>query len=225
MPLMSCGFFIFIPMYVLSQDLYFPPVSQAEEDGLLAIGGDLSTARLMLAYHSGIFPWFNEGQMALWWSPDPRMVLKPREVYVSKSMRKVLRDNTFTVSYNQNFLEVMLHCKRIKRDGQNDTWITNAMVEAYLKLHEQGHTISVEVWRDEQLVGGLYGIDLKEKGVFCGESMFSLESNASKVGFITLSRKLEKQNYHLIDCQMYTAHLASLGATEIARETFLNYLK
>jgi leucyl/phenylalanyl-tRNA--protein transferase len=222
---MSCGFFIFIPMYVLSQDLYFPPVSQAEEDGLLAIGGDLSTARLMLAYHSGIFPWFNEGQMALWWSPDPRMVLKPREVYVSKSMRKVLRDNTFTVSYNQNFLEVMLHCKRIKRDGQNDTWITNAMVEAYLKLHEQGHTISVEVWRDEQLVGGLYGIDLKEKGVFCGESMFSLESNASKVGFITLSRKLEKQNYHLIDCQMYTAHLASLGATEIARETFLNYLK
>ena len=212
-------------MHVLSEELYFPAVSQAEEDGLLAIGGDLSTERLMLAYHSGIFPWFNEGQMALWWSPDPRMVLKPKDVYLSKSMRKVLRDNTFKVTYNQNFLEVMLHCKRIKREGQNDTWITNSMVEAYLKLHEQGHAISVEVWREDTLVGGLYGIDLKENGVFCGESMFSLESNASKVGFITLSRKLEKQNYHLIDCQMYTEHLSSLGAAEIPREDFLKYLK
>ena len=212
-------------MHVLSQELHFPPVTQAEEDGLLAIGGDLSTERLMLAYHSGIFPWFNEGQMALWWSPDPRMVLKPKDVYVSKSMRKVLRDNTFKVTYNQNFLEVMLHCKRIKREGQNDTWITNSMVEAYLKLHEQGHAISVEVWREDTLVGGLYGIDLKENGVFCGESMFSLESNATKVGFITLSRKLEKQNYHLIDCQMYTEHLSSLGAAEIPREDFLKYLK
>ena len=212
-------------MYVLSQELYFPPVAQAEEDGLLAIGGDLSSQRLLLAYHSGIFPWFNEGQMALWWSPEPRMVLKPQEVYVSKTMRKTLRDKTFTVTYNQQFLEVILHCKRIKREGQHDTWITNSMVESYLKLHEQGHAISVEVWKEEKLVGGLYGIDLKEKGVFCGESMFSLESNASKVGFITLSQKLEQQKYHLIDCQMYTKHLASLGASEIPREKFLNYLK
>lgn len=211
-------------MYVLSNELYFPPVSQAEEDGLLAIGGDLSTKRLMLAYHSGIFPWFNEGQMALWWSPYSRMVLKPNEVYISKSMRKILRDNTFKVTYNERFLEVILHCKRIKRDGQHDTWITNSMVEAYLKLHEQGHAISVEVWREDQLVGGLYGINLKDKGVFCGESMFTLESNASKVGFITLSQKLEKENYQLIDCQMYTDHLASLGATEIPREEFLTYL-
>lgn len=212
-------------MHVLSQELYFPSVSQAEEDGLLAIGGDLSTDRLMLAYNSGIFPWFNEGQMALWWSPDPRMVLKPQDVYVSKSMRKVLRDKLFKVTYNQNFLEVMLHCKRIKREGQNDTWITNAMVDAYLNLHKLGKAISVEVWRNNTLVGGLYGIDLQEKGVFCGESMFNLESNASKVGFITLSRKLEKQNYHLIDCQMHTNHLASLGAAEIPRDEFLEYLK
>lgn len=211
-------------MYVLSQELYFPPVAQAEEDGLLAIGGDLSSQRLLLAYHSGIFPWFNEGQMALWWSPEPRMVLKPQEVYVSKTMRKTLRDKTFTITYNQQFLEVILHCKRIKREGQHDTWITNSMVESYLKLHEQGHAISVEVWKEEKLVGGLYGIDLKEKGVFCGESMFSLESNASKVGFIMLSQKLEQQNYHLIDCQMYTKHLASLGATEIPREEFLSFL-
>ena len=211
-------------MYVLSQELYFPPVSQAEEDGLLAIGGDLSPERLMLAYNSGIFPWFNEGQMALWWSPDPRMVLKPQEVKVSKSMRKVLRDNHFRVTYNHNFLEVILHCKRIKREGQRDTWITNAMVAAYLKLHELGYAISIEVWQEDKLVGGLYGIDIKKKGVFCGESMFSLESNASKVGFITLSRKLEKQNYTLIDCQMYTDHLASLGAAEIPREDFLSYL-
>ena len=212
-------------MHILSQELYFPPVSEAEEDGLLAVGGDLSSQRLMLAYHSGIFPWFNEGQMALWWSPDPRMVVAPSQVYVSKSMRKVFREGLFTVTYNQCFLEVILHCKRIKRGGQHDTWITQNMVEAYLKLHEQGHAISVDVWRDKKLVGGLYGIDLKEKGVFCGESMFSLESNASKVGFITLSRELEKQQYRLIDCQMYTNHLASLGADEIPREEFLQYLQ
>lgn len=211
-------------MYVLSQELYFPLVSQAEEDGLLAIGGDLSTERLLLAYNSGIFPWFNEGQMALWYSPNPRMVLKPQEVYVSKSMRKVLRKNSFKVTYNQNFLEVILACKRIKREGQHDTWITNAMVEAYLKLHELGHAISVEIWQGATLVGGLYGVNLKTKGVFCGESMFSAVSNASKVGFITLSRKLEKENYHLIDCQMYTPHLASLGAAEIPRTEFLKYL-
>lgn len=211
-------------MYVLSQELFFPPVSQAEEDGLLAIGGDLSSERLMLAYNSGIFPWFNEGQMALWWSPDPRMVLQPSDVYVSKSMRKIIREAQFTVTYNQNFLEVILHCKRMRREGQHDTWITNSMVDAYLQLHKKGHAISVEVWRDKKLVGGLYGIDLKGLGVFCGESMFSLESNASKVGFIALSRKLEKQQYRLIDCQIYTDHLASLGATEIPRKTFLSYL-
>ncbi len=211
-------------MHILTDHIAFPHPSQAEEDGLLAIGGDLHPERLMLAYHSGIFPWFNEGQMALWWSPDPRMVVRPQDVHTSKSMRKVLRDDLFKVTYNQRFLEVILACKRIKREGQNDTWITNAMIAAYLKLHEMGHAISVEVWQDDQLVGGLYGIDLKEKGIFCGESMFSTISNASKVGFITLSRKLTKEKYHLIDCQMYTDHLASLGAVEIPREAFLKYL-
>lgn len=212
-------------MHILTDHIAFPHPSQAEEDGLLAVGGDLHSDRLMLAYNSGIFPWFNEGEMALWWSPDPRMVVKPQEVHISKSMRKILRDKVFKVTYNQRFLEVILGCKRIKREGQNDTWITNAMVAAYLNLHEMGHAISVEVWKDDTLVGGLYGIDLKEKGVFCGESMFSKESNASKVGFITLSRKLTKENYQLIDCQMYTNHLASLGAAEIPREDFLKYLK
>jgi len=153
------------------------------------------------------------------------MVVKPEDVKVSKSMRKILRDNTFKVTYNQNFLDVILACKRIKRDGQNDTWITNDIVDSYLKLHELGHAVSVEVWYENNLVGGLYGVDLKDKGVFCGESMFAKMSNASKVGFITLSRKLKKNNYHLIDCQMYTDHLASLGAQEIPRDSFLEYLK
>jgi len=198
-------------MHILTDHIAFPDPSQAEEDGLLAIGGDLHPDRLMLAYNSGVFPWFNEGQMALWWSPDPRMVVKPQEVHISKSMKKVFRDASFKVTYNTRFLEVILACKRMKRKEQHDTWITNAMVEAYLTLHKLGHCISVEVWKEEQLVGGLYGIDLKDKGVFCGESMFSRVSNASKVGFITLSRKLIKENYTLIDCQMYTNHLASLG--------------
>lgn len=212
-------------MYILTEHISFPHPSEAEEDGLLAVGGDLHPNRLMLAYNSGIFPWFNEGQMALWWSPDPRMVVPPQDVHVSKSMRKVFRDSSFKVTYNQRFLEVILACKRMKRKEQDDTWITNAMVEAYLRLHEMGHCISVEVWQNDQLVGGLYGIDLKEKGVFCGESMFSKVSNASKVGFITLSRKLTKENYRLIDCQMHTNHLASLGAKEIPREEFLKYLE
>lgn len=212
-------------MYILTEHISFPHPSEAEEDGLLAVGGDLHPDRLMLAYNSGIFPWFNEGQMALWWSPDPRMVVPPQDVHVSKSMRKVFRDSSFKVTYNQRFLEVILACKRMKRKEQDDTWITNAMVEAYLRLHEMGHCISVEVWQHDQLVGGLYGIDLKEKGVFCGESMFSKVSNASKVGFITLSRKLTKENYRLIDCQMHTNHLASLGAKEIPREEFLKYLE
>lgn len=205
---------------------WFPDHTNADEEGLLMVGGTLSPEWLLLAYNSGIFPWFNTGQPVLWWSPDPRMVLRPADVHISKSMRKVLRDEVFTVTYNKNFLEVILACKRIKRDGQlsQDTWITNDMVAAYLTMHELGHAVSVEVWYEEKLVGGLYGIDLKEKGIFCGESMFSLMSNASKVGFITLSRKLEKENYKLLDCQLHTDHLESLGANEIPRSEFLKYL-
>lgn len=208
-----------------NKEPWFPEHRHADEEGLLMIGGDLTPDWLLLAYRSGIFPWFSEGQPLLWWTPDPRMVMAPKQVKVSKSMHKVLRKGEFTVTYNQSFLEVITACQRIKRSGQDDTWITSDIVEAYVRMHELGHAVSVEVWHGKELVGGLYGIDLKEKGIFCGESMFATRSNASKVGFITLSRKLEKDNYKLIDCQMYTDHLASLGATQIPRAEFLEYLK
>jgi len=191
---------------------------------LLAVGADLSSARLVDAYSKGIFPWYNDGQPVLWWSPDPRMVLIPQEIHISKSMRKVLREAAFKVTYNTRFLDVILNCKRIEREGQHGTWITNDMVEAYLNLHKLGYAQSVEVWQDEELVGGLYGVNLKDKQVFCGESMFSKVSNASKVAFISLAQKLMRQDYKLIDCQVYTAHLESLGAKEISREEFLSYL-
>lgn len=204
---------------------WFPDHSQADQQGLLMVGGYLTPEWLLLAYNSGIFPWYNQGEPILWWSPDPRMVVKPSDVHVSKSMRKMLRDNPFTITYNTSFLEVILMCKRIKRRQQPGTWITNDIVRAYLEMHERGHALSVEVWLGKKLVGGLYGIDLKVKGIFCGESMFATHSNASKVGFIALSQKLQKENYRLIDCQMYTDHLASLGASEIPREEFLKYLQ
>lgn len=204
---------------------WFPDHSQADLEGLLMVGGRLTPEWLLLAYNSGIFPWYSEGEPILWWSPDPRMVVKPQDVQVSKSMSKLLRTNPFTVTYNKNFIDVILMCKRVKRKEQPGTWITNDIVKAYLDMHELGYATSVEVWLGQELVGGLYGIDLKEKGVFCGESMFSTQSNASKVGFITLSRKLKKENYNLIDCQMYTDHLASLGASEIPRTQFLKYLQ
>ncbi len=204
---------------------WFPEHRLADDDGLLMVGGDITPDWLLLAYKKGIFPWYNDDQPILWWSPDPRMVVKPQDVYVSKSMRRLLKKSPFKVTYNQNFLEVILACKHIKRDDQHGTWITNEIVNAYVRLHQLGYAFSVEVWEGTELVGGLYGIDLKDRGVFCGESMFSRVSNASKVGFITLSRKLAKENYHLIDCQMYTDHLASLGATEIPREEFLGYLE
>lgn len=204
---------------------WFPDHAQADNEGLLMIGGALTPDWLLLAYNSGIFPWFSEGQPILWWTPDPRMVVTPENVYVSKSMRKILRRNEFQVTYNQNFKEVIMECQQIRRDGQPDTWITNDMIEAYTELHTLGHAVSVEVWQDGQLVGGLYGVDLKKQGVFCGESMFSKVSNASKVGFITLSRKLKEEKYQLIDCQLHTDHLESLGAYEISRKAFLKYLK
>jgi len=204
---------------------WFPEHEQADDEGLLCIGGALTPDWLLLAYNSGIFPWFSEGQPVLWWTPDPRMVVKPEEVHVSKSMRKILRNNEFQITYNQNFREVIMACQQIRRDGQPDTWITNDMIRAYEELHAQGHASSVEVWQEEQLVGGLYGVDLKKQGVFCGESMFSKVSNASKVAFIKLSRKLQEEKYNLIDCQLHTDHLESLGAYEIPREAFLKYLK
>jgi leucyl/phenylalanyl-tRNA---protein transferase len=209
-------------MYYLSKDLFFPPVSHADSDGILAIGGDLTPERLRLAYRRGIFPWFNEGEPIIWWSPNSRMVLFLDELIVSKSMRNILNRNIFTVTFNQNFRDVISNCRLVKRDGQTGTWITNEMIEAYCKLNELGMAKSVEVWQNDQLVGGLYGIDLGH--IFCGESMFSLVSNASKVAFIALVNQLKKDNYRLLDCQVYNEHLESLGCREIEREAFMTIL-
>lgn len=217
------GFIFYLEMYHLSEVLFFPPVSEANYDGVLAIGGDLSTERLQLAYRSGIFPWFNEGEPIVWWSPDPRMVLFLDELIVSKSMRNILNRNSFKVTFNQNFRDVISNCQKVKRDGQNGTWISNNMIEAYCKLHEMGFAKSVEVWENDELVGGLYGVDLGH--VFCGESMFSKVSNASKVAFIALVTQLKNENYKLLDCQVYNPHLESLGCREIEREVFMEILE
>ena len=206
----------------LSKELVFPPVSQANADGILAVGGDLSPERLQLAYNSGIFPWFEEGEPSIWWSPNPRMVLFLDELIISESMRNIINRNIFKVTYSQNFREVILNCQKIKRDGQNGTWITNDMIEAYCKLNELGIAKSVEVWQDRELVGGLYGVDLGN--IFCGESMFSTVSNASKVAFIALVSQLKAANYKLLDCQVYNPHLESLGCREIDREQFISIL-
>mgnify|MGYP003615881203 CR=1 FL=1 len=210
-------------IHLLHKDsLDFPPTSQTDATGILAIGGDLSSERLKKAYQQGIFPWYNEDEPIMWWCPDPRFVLFPQDLKVSKSMRKILRDKVFTVVYNQDFESVMRNCGVISRVGQNGTWINEEMIEAYTQLHKEGLALSVEVWQENELVGGLYGIDLGN--IFCGESMFSKVSNASKAGFITLVQE-KLQNYKLIDCQVYTEHLESLGAIEIDREIFLEFLR
>jgi leucyl/phenylalanyl-tRNA--protein transferase len=207
-------------MQYLNEDIWFPNVNRASPEGVLAIGGDLSVERLFLAYKTGIFPWFETDEPILWWSPDPRFVLFPNKLKVSKSMRQVLRNKNYEVTINKNFRAVITECALLKRSGQESTWITNSMIEAYINLYELGYAKSVEVWSKDNLVAGLYGVDLGN-GVFCGESMFTKENNASKVGFITF---IKNTNYKLIDCQVYTNHLASLGAEDISREDFLKYL-
>ncbi|WP_297791572.1 leucyl/phenylalanyl-tRNA--protein transferase [uncultured Eudoraea sp.] len=210
-------------IYFLTDRLEFPPADNANGDGLLAVGGDLSPARLLLAYKSGIFPWFNEDSLILWWSPDPRMVLFPQKIRISKSMRHILSGKRFRLTRDKSFKEVIENCADIERTGQEGTWITDNMKEAYLQLHQQGIARSYEVWEEGKLVGGLYGIDLGQ--VFCGESMFSKTSNASKYAFIHLAKDLEKQGYKFIDCQVYNRHLESLGAEEIPRKEFLELLQ
>ncbi len=209
-------------MHFLNQKLEFPSVKSATREGIVAVGGDLSPGRLMLAYRSGIFPWFEAGDPVVWWSPDPRMVLFPDDLKTSKSMRNILNRNTFTVTFNSNFDEVIKNCRDIKRDGQRGTWITDSMTDAYCELHQLGFAKSVEVWREDELVGGLYGVDLGH--IFCGESMFSKIPNASKVGFIALVNKMKTENYKLLDCQIYNKHLEALGAVEIPRDEFLQIL-
>lgn len=200
----------------------FPDLSTADEDGLLAIGGDLSTTTLKLAYRSGIFPWFS-GKTPMWYSPDPRFVLFPNELVVSKSMKQVLRSNKFSFTTNRAFKDVIAHCSLTQRDGQPGTWITSDMIRAFTKLFEEGGAESAETWLDGKLVGGLYGVRVGK--VFCGESMFSHASNASKYAFINFVQLLASQGIELIDCQVYTAHLESLGARMISRAAYLDYLK
>ena len=210
-------------MFLLGKKIEFPDVELASPDGILAIGGDLSPERLLLAYQNGIFPWYSEGEPIVWYSPEKRMVLFPGELKVSKSMKQLIRRGTYHITWNENFEEVIKACQESPRKDQDGTWITEEMRLAYIRLHEMGHAKSVEVWREEELVGGLYGIDLGH--VFCGESMFSREANTSKLAFINLAQRLEKENYRMIDCQVYTAHLASLGAREIHRKEFTKLLK
>jgi len=200
----------------------FPPVSMADEDGLVGIGGDLSVDRLLLAYRSGIFPWYNADEPILWYSPNPRFVLHPDELKVSKSMQTLIRKEAWTFTVNQDFASTIRQCRIAKRKDQTGTWIHDAMEEAYIRLHEAGYAISAECWCKGELIGGLYGVQLDR--VFCGESMFSLEKNASKFAFIHVVTYLKELGIQLIDCQVHTDHLESLGARMISRDTFLTYL-
>jgi len=204
-------------------DISFPSLEEVSEDGIIALGGDLSPKRLINAYNNGIFPWYSDNEPIIWYCPNPRMVLFLDKLKVSKSMNSILKKNIFTISFNQNFEDVIAQCKSIDRKDGLGTWITNDMQQAYIELHKKGIAKSVEVWQNGNLVGGLYGIDLD--GVFCGESMFSKISNASKFAFIHLVRKLKDENYKFLDCQVYNPHLESLGAEEIPRNVFISILK
>lgn len=210
-----------MPVFWLSEkDLSFPHPELANEDGILAIGGDLSIERLLIAYNNGLFPWYNPDDPILWWSPDPRFVLFPDELKIAKSMRSYFNKRKFDVSFDTAFAEVIKNCQTQYRKGQSGgTWISEEMMEAYCKLHEEGFAHSVEVWEEGQLVGGLYGVSLGK--LFFGESMFSKVSNASKFGFITLVRYLQAKGYPLIDCQQETDHLKSMGGRGITRREFL----
>lgn len=205
------------------QSYSFPSVQYAlrEPDGLLAIGGDLSPERLITAYRQGIFPWYNEGQPILWWAPDPRMVLFPDQLRISRSLRKTLRKNLFTVTADTAFSEVIEACSGPRRDHQG-TWITSDMKQAYNRLHQLGYAHSIECWQDGELVGGLYGVAVGE--VFFGESMFSHRTDASKVAFVRMVEQLKAWGFALIDCQIYSTHLESLGATTIPRDNFCDLL-
>ncbi|MEO5377239.1 MAG: leucyl/phenylalanyl-tRNA--protein transferase [Magnetococcus sp. DMHC-6] len=213
-----------MPVFRLPKECLFPPPALAEPNGLLAVGGDLSSKRLLAAYAEGIFPWYSHDEPLLWWSPDPRMVLFPEELHISKSLRKLLNQKKFLITFDQDFAGVIGYCANLR--ATEGTWITPQMQKAYLRLHKKGHAHSVEAWSEEEsgrrLVGGAYGVALG--GCFFGESMFHLEANASKVAFVTLVNRLHTVGFTLIDCQMHTAHLAQFGAREIPRQDFLKHL-
>lgn len=209
-------------MYFLTNEISFPPVENADENGFLAFGGDLQPERLLVAYKKGIFPWYNEEDPICWWSPDPRFVLFPDQLRISKSMKQVIRNEKFKFTINNAFEQVIRACSSVERKDANGTWINEDMIEAYINLHRLGYAISAEAWHAGQLVGGLYGVRMGK--VFFGESMFSVMSNASKFAFIDLVRQLESEGIKLIDCQMHTAHLESLGAVMIPRKEFIGML-
>ncbi|WP_235296555.1 leucyl/phenylalanyl-tRNA--protein transferase [Portibacter marinus] len=212
-----------MPIFLISEkDPIFPDVALADEHGIIGIGGNLETSTLLKAYQSGIFPWYNEFDPILWWSPNPRFVLFPENLKVSKSMRPYFNQQKFRVSLDTHFHEVIKACQRIKRQGQNSTWITDEMLEAYQLLHQLGYAHSVEVWEGDQLAGGLYGVSLGR--VFFGESMFTLRANASKFGFISLVRMLKERNFWMVDCQQETNHLRTMGAEGISRSEFVEFL-
>ena len=210
-------------MYFLSKELYFPPVEEANYEGILAVGGDLSIERLLLAYTNGIFPWYDSDDPILWWAPPHRMVVNPKDYKAPKSLRNIINRNLFEVTINQDFTAVISNCQKIERKGQDGTWISKEIIDSYTKLHQKGKAISFEVWQNNELVGGLYGVDLGH--VFCGESMFSKVPNASKVAFVKLIDYLKERNYLLLDCQVHNDHLEKLGAFEISRDLFMKIIQ
>ena len=212
-----------MPIYRLIDEIVFPSPENAQSDGLLAVGGDLSIKRLLMAYQLGIFPWYSEGQPILWWSPDPRLVLDPKDFRSSKALRQTLNKGTFQVTFDQSFEKVIEACGQVPRKGQQGTWITAEMQEAYMGLHKLGYAHSVESWQNGRLVGGLYGVSLGR--CFFGESMFFVETDASKVALATLVERLKDWGFHMVDAQVTTRHLMSLGAKEIPRREFLNRLE
>ena len=211
-----------MPIYKLSKEIIFPNPDLAEDDGLLAVGGDLSFERLLLAYCNGIFPWYSDDEPILWWCPKPRFIIKPNEVNISKSMKRIINKGKFKVTFDNDFKGVIKNCKEL-RENKEGTWITDEMMDAYIDLHKKGFASSVEVYNNEKLVGGLYGVKIGR--CFFGESMFSIESNASKVALISICKKLEKEGFIFLDCQMHTNHLESMGGRFIDWEEFKLMLK
>lgn len=213
-----------MPIYCVDDNLPFPTADNASSDGLLAYGGDLSAERLMDAYYNGIFPWFDEGsEDIMWWSPDPRMILYPSNFKLSKTLKQKIRRKTFEIRIDTAFEDVIKACRKVPREDQDGTWITQDIIDAYVELHKLGIAHSVECWQDDKLVGGLYGLSLGK--AFFGESMFHHVSDASKVAFYALKELAVALDFHFIDCQMHTDHLESLGAIEIPRDTFLSQLE
>ena len=212
-----------MPVYRLTDEIVFPPPDHAAADGLLAVGGDLSSERLLLAYKLGIFPWYSEGLPILWWSPDPRLILEPAEFRISRRLRQTLKKGRFRVTFDESFSSVIQACAKVRRRGQDGTWITRDMERAYIRLHELGYAHSTESWLGGRLVGGIYGVSLGR--CFFGESMFHYETDASKVALATLVQYLKGWGFHLIDAQVTTRHMLGLGAREVPRKEFLKRLR